>query len=163
MRQTFIFIALLLMLASCQPEREPVTLIIVRHAEKLSSGDDPGLTGKGQKRARRLAELLSRQSIGAVYSTDYQRTVLTGAPTAKANNVEVTLYDAADAELFLKEVMSRHAGETVLITGHSNTVPGMVNLLSGATLDDFADEDYGNLFVITGRELGRCTSVNLFY
>ncbi len=163
MRYFLISILWLLVLSSCQPSKEPTTLIIVRHAEKISSGDDPGLTPIGQDRADRLAEMLERHPIAAVYSTPYQRTRMTGAPTAKDNDLEVMEYDPSNAEGFLKEVINKHRGETILITGHSNTVPAMVNLLTGSSLDNFSDSDYGNLFVITGSELGSCSSVNLFY
>ncbi len=163
MRYFLISILWILVLSSCQPSKEPTTLIIVRHAEKISSGDDPGLTSIGQDRADRLAEMLERHPIAAVYSTPYQRTRMTGAPTAKDNDLEVMEYDPSNAEDFLKEVINKHRGETILITGHSNTVPAMVNLLTGSSLENFSDSDYGNLFVITGSELGSCSSVNLFY
>lgn len=167
MRYLLISVFWLLMFSSCQPSKEPTTLIIVRHAEKISSdagaGDDPGLTPIGQDRADRLAEMLERHPVAAVYSTPYQRTRLTGEPTAKDNDLEVTEYNPSNAEDFLKEVINRHKGETILVTGHSNTVPAMVNLLTGSSLENFSDSDYGNLFVITGSELGSCSSVNLFF
>lgn len=162
MRYLLICILWLTVFAGCQPSKEPITLIIVRHAEKLS-GDDPGLTDIGQDRADRLAQMLERQPVSAVYSTPYNRTRLTGVPTAKGNSLEVMEYDPSDAEGFLKEALTKHPGETILITGHSNTVPVMVNLLTGSSLENFEDSDYGNLFVITGSELGSCSSVNLFY
>jgi 2,3-bisphosphoglycerate-dependent phosphoglycerate mutase len=163
MKFLFSTILLFITLASCQAQKEPTTLIIVRHAEKLTTGDDPGLTPIGQDRADRLAQMLERQTITAVYSTPYQRTQLTGVPTASGNSLEVMEYDPSDAEGFLKEVLGKHSGETILITGHSNTVPAMVNLLTGSSMENFTDDDYGNLFVITGSELGGCSSLNLFF
>jgi broad specificity phosphatase PhoE len=163
MRQYFILIIFCLTLIACESDKEPTTLIIVRHAEKITTGDDPGLTEMGQERADRLAQMLVRQPVAAVYSSPYNRTRLTGAPTAVSNNMKVMEYDPSDAESFLIEVITKHSGETILITGHSNTVPAMVNLLTGSSLDNFEDSDYGNLFVITGTQLGSCSSVNLFY
>lgn len=163
MRLLYLFLLFCLPLVACQSDKQPTTLIIVRHAEKITTGDDPGLTSVGQDRADRLAQLLERQPVAAVYSTPYNRTRLTGAPTAMANDMEVIEYDPSDAEGFLSEVLNKHSGETILITGHSNTVPAMVNLLTGSSLDNFEDSDYGNLFVITGSQLGGCSSVNLFY
>jgi 2,3-bisphosphoglycerate-dependent phosphoglycerate mutase len=155
MKFLFSTILLFITLASCQAQKEPTTLIIVRHAEKLTTGDDPGLTPIGQDRADRLAQMLERQTITAVY--------FTGVPTASGNSLEVMEYDPSDAEGFLKEVLGKHSGETILITGHSNTVPAMVNLLTGSSMENFTDDDYGNLFVITGSELGGCSSLNLFF
>ncbi|MEQ9297430.1 MAG: phosphoglycerate mutase family protein [Cyclobacteriaceae bacterium] len=163
MKYLFYALSLFLILASCQPQIEPTTLIIVRHAEKLSVGDNPALTPVGQARAERLSQMLERQSVSAVYSTPYNRTRLTGVPTASGNSLEVLEYDPSDPESFLAEVLGKHSGQTVLITGHSNTVPAMVNLLTGSSLENFEDSDYGNLFVITGSALGSCSSVNLFY
>ncbi len=162
-KQLLATFSLVWLLSSCTAQVKPTTLIIVRHAEKLSEGQDPALTTEGTARADYLSELLSRQPISAVYSTPYVRTRLTGMPTATANDLQVLEYDPSDHEGFLKEVLAKHSGQTVLITGHSNTVPRMVNLLTGSSLANFEDSDYGNLFVVTGNALRECTSLNLFY
>ncbi len=37
-------------------------------------------------------------------------------------------------------------GETLLIVGHSNTVPGIVEALSGEAVPPIADDEYGRLY-----------------
>ena len=46
-------------------------------------------------------------------------------------------------------VLEQHAGETVLIVSHSNTVPGIVNALGGGPFEDLNHDEYDDLFVVT--------------
>jgi len=58
------------------------TIYLVRHAEK-QKGSDPMLTEAGEERALKLLSILKDQGVDAVYSTPYNRTKSTAAPTAK--------------------------------------------------------------------------------
>ena len=51
-----------------------------------------------------------------------------------------------DVELFKKETQ----GKTILIVGHSNTVPNMVNqIIKENKYVDIAENQFGNLYIIT--------------
>ncbi|CAG0939705.1 partial 2,3-bisphosphoglycerate-dependent phosphoglycerate mutase, partial [Candidatus Brocadiaceae bacterium] len=65
------------------------TFIIIRHAEKESTGSDPNLTVDGISRAEELKRILGNISINAVYSTTYNRTKQTVAPLATAKGITV--------------------------------------------------------------------------
>lgn len=125
------------------------TLFLVRHAEKISDGSfDPGLTAAGAARADELAYILRHVDLDAIYSTPFRRTKQTAMPTAREKGLDVELYDPNDKG-FLKKALHSHPGGTVLIVGHSNTIPGMVNELAGKP--DFSDLDdniYDNLFIV---------------
>src|SRR3546814_13586359 len=45
-----------------------------------------------------------------------------------------------------------HATGTVLVVGHSNTVPGIVSALCGCEVAPIDESDYGNLFEVRIRE-----------
>lgn len=126
------------------------TLILVRHAEKAADGTlNPPLTPGGEARAAELAYLLGHVELDAVYSTPFKRTQDTVLPTAKAKGLEVASYRADQAD-FLETVLLDHRGGTVLICGHSNTVPLQVNELLGR--EDYAQLDdavYDNLFLVS--------------
>jgi len=128
----------------------PTTLILVRHAEKAADGTvNPPLTPEGEARAVELAYLLGHVELDAVYATPFKRTRDTVLPAAKAKGLEVKPYRADQAD-FLEAVLRDHRGGTVLIGGHSNTVPILVNELLGreeyAQLDDAV---YDNLFIVS--------------
>lgn len=125
------------------------TFILVRHAEK-ENGSNPELTGEGTARAARLRERLKDRKIAAVYSTATNRTMATARPTAERAKLKITDYDPGNPTTFARELISRHRGQTVLIVGHSNTVPDLANALSGKKqLSDFDESDYGNFITVT--------------
>jgi broad specificity phosphatase PhoE len=165
----FLVLSLLLCLGHLAPppalaanEGLPTTLILVRHAEKAADGTlNPPLTELGEARAAELAYLLGHVELEAVYSTPFKRTEDTVLPTARAKGLEVRPY-RADQEDFLDSVLEEHRGGTVLICGHSNTVPLQVNQLLGreeyAPLDDAV---YDNLFIVTVPASGRALVLRL--
>ena len=67
---------------SAAPGLRNVTVLIVRHAEKQLVGNDPQLAYVGNVRALKLAQILEKEEIKHVFSTDYIRTKNTAKPTA---------------------------------------------------------------------------------
>lgn len=136
------------------------TFILVRHAEKASDGtDDPDLKPEGLERAAKFAALFKNTSVDAVYSTRYKRTRNTVAPLAQQKGLEVQIYDAAKPET-IDAIISKYAGGTVVIGGHSNTIPQIANLLTGKDeYKTFPDADYGNILIVTVLERGKTSEV----
>jgi broad specificity phosphatase PhoE len=131
------------------------TIVVVRHAEKAAdSPDDPSLTPAGQKRAEDLAAVLEGARISAIYSTPFKRTHATVEPLAK--KLGLTILDrpmtganrATYAGDLAREVLKQHRGKTVLIVGHSNTVPDIVKAFSHIAVPPLTDMDYDRLFII---------------
>lgn len=134
-----------------QVTSEVTTYYLIRHAEKDrsdSTNKNPGLTKKGFFRAERWAGLFENTSLDAVYSTNYDRTLMTASPTAAAKNLEIQLYDPRD--LFSEEFQEATKGKTVLVVGHSNTTPAFVNAIIGAdTYPNMSDSDNMSLYMVT--------------
>jgi broad specificity phosphatase PhoE len=132
------------------------TLFLVRHAEKDGTvWEDPALTLAGAARADELAYILKHIKLDAIFSTPFARTKLTVLPTAKEKGLEVKLYKSGEQE-FLKEVLQKFSGGTVLIVGHSNTIPRMANALVGQSdFSDLDDATYDNLFIACVRAEGK--------
>jgi broad specificity phosphatase PhoE len=130
-------------------EQNPITTIfLVRHAEKIADGSaDPALTPGGSDRADELAYILKHVKLDAIYSTPYIRTKQTVLPTAKEKGLRVMLYKPREED-FLKKVLQEFSGGTVLIVGHSNTIPGLANELAGRSdFSDLDDATFDNLFI----------------
>lgn len=127
-----------------------VTFIVVRHAEK--SGDDPrdpGLSRAGEQRASHLAESLATDRLVAAYATAYLRTQQTARPAAQAQGIAVTTYDAARPAVdFAAELRRSHDSGTVLVVGHSNTVPEIAAALCGCSVAPLGEDDFGDLYRI---------------
>lgn len=164
MKKTFPFLVLCLLLTSEATAQSGAitTFILVRHAEKGSDGtDDPDLKPEGMERAKRFAALLKNTDIQGVYSTKYKRTKNTVTPLAQEKGLEVQIYDAAKADV-IDGLLSKHAGGTVVIGGHSNTIPQIANLLTGKEdYKTFPDSDYGNILVVSVVERGKVAKVTL--
>lgn len=137
------------------------TYYLIRHAEKERSDKtnrDPHLTEAGKQRAENWAKILKEVKFDMVYSTNYNRTKETAAPTAKANSVEVSFYDPRDMKL--KEFMVNTKGKTVLVVGHSNTTPMFTNgLLGEKKYEDIADNNNANLYIVTVIEDSKSSTV----
>ena len=148
-KRALFFLFLVCFVAVASAQMPVTTVILVRHAEKvMDAGDDPGLTDAGQTRAERLALLLSACNLKGVYSSQWMRSRLTAAPTAKEFRLPVTQLDAKDSKKLAAEILLQHAGQTVLVVGHSDTLSEIVHALGGGSIPDIGDNDYDNLFVI---------------
>lgn len=136
------------------------TVILVRHAEKgTDDPKDPELSEAGKQRAQHLAQVLKEIKVDAIYSTPYKRTRNTVAPLAEAKGVSVLNYDPAKKEE-VDQMLQKFAGGTIVIAGHSNTMPGLANYLTGKTeFQNFDDNDYDNLMVVTVVEKGKNAKV----
>lgn len=138
------------------------TVVLVRHAERLPEGRDPGLSESGEARARRLAELLERAELAAIYVSEAKRTLETATPVAAASGVEPRAVPADKPGRLLRRLKWRHRGEVVLVVGHSNTVPLIADGL-GAPIDLIEADDYAGLWIISYSRLRGTRLLTLRY
>lgn len=144
------------------------TVIVVRHAEKAAQpAGDPPLTAEGQARAQALAAALKDAGVNAVITTQFARTRETGAPTAEefhlTPNVVPATGSVADVASAVAAAVMQHAGGTVLVVGHSNTVAEIVAALGAKQPADLCDAEYDAMFVVTVAWGGRATAVKARY
>lgn len=130
------------------------TIIVVRHAEKeIDDSRDPALSEAGLARAQALAGVLEHAGLDAVYASQYRRTGLTARPAAEAAGLEVRIEAIAGdidawAQDFAAEVVRQNPGRTVLVAGHSNTVPPLVAALCRCEVEPLTEDDYDHLFIV---------------
>ena len=141
------------------PAGTTTTFILVRHAEKgTDDARDPSLSDVGKARADRLAQLLSDAPLMAVYATVYRRTQQTAQPVADGHGMVVTTYDAKMADAaFASQLRAAHAHGTVLVVGHSNTVPGIAAALSGTVVEAMQDDQFDRIYRISIDSEGKAT------
>jgi broad specificity phosphatase PhoE len=137
-------------------------LVIVRHAEKVDQTKDPHVSEAGQARARALAALLAQSGAAAIYATEYQRTTETAKPLADLLGLPIQHVPAAETARLVEQLKTRHAQDTVVVIGHSNTVPEIVRLY-GASISPIADDDFGNVFVVVPKAGGPPVVLKLRY
>lgn len=121
-------------------------IILVRHAERsqAAASDDPPLTDAGNARAQRLAAMLAKSRITTVFVTRFQRTQETARPLADL--LKLTPIDKSDSDQLIAELRTR-GSDTVLVVGHSDTVPDVIKAFGGPTVT-IDDDDFDDLFVL---------------
>ena len=128
------------------------TVILARHAEKASTpAADPPLTPAGAARARALLAAVRDAGVSAIITTQFVRTKSTAAPTAAALGItpEVVTASGATHAQDVAAAIRKHAGQTVLVVGHSNTVPAIIAALGAPEPPPICDEAYDNLYIVT--------------
>lgn len=133
------------------PQATTTTFVIVRHAEKGTDDTrDPSLSEAGRTRAQALARLLADAPLAAAYATAYRRTQQTAAPAAGTHGLEVIAYYAQlSAGEFASRLRATHHGGTILVVGHSNTVPDIAAALSQRATEPMPEEAFDRLYRVT--------------
>lgn len=130
------------------------TVVLVRHAEKAAEpAADPGLTPAGEARAQALAAALKSARVSMVLTSPLLRTVRTAAPLAAASGVAsraVPLDEGGSAHIKAVAAAARAAPpeSTVVVVGHSNTIPEIAKALGHAQAEAIPDCRYDGLWVL---------------
>lgn len=141
----------IILLFSLASFSQTTTFIVLRHAEKADNTKDPNLSTEGLIRAEELRKTLSPISVEAIYATPFNRTKQTVTPLANEKRITITEYPVNKpyAEL-VNELIDDYRGKTVVIVGHSNTIPEILKVLSNNTFNvSISDNQFDNLFVVT--------------
>jgi len=161
MKKIFIILFVAISSIALAQEKTITTFILIRHAEKdlTQSTNDPDLSAAGKERAAKLIEVLKQTQIDAVYSTEFNRTRQTVEPLAKLHSLPVMSYQAMVKE-DIDLMVQKHGGQTVLVSGHSNTIPHVINYLIGEEkYKPFADTEYDNIIIVSFTERGKNAKV----
>lgn len=151
---------LLILLLANQVNAQTTRYIIIRHAEKDTTianakmmASDPPLNSIGETRALSLVGKFKALKVNQIYSTNYKRTRATATPIAKAQNLNIAIYDPRKIDTFATQLLSsENIGKTILIVGHSNSSPKLVNLL--IKKDQYKDLDesiYDTYWIVTNK------------
>jgi broad specificity phosphatase PhoE len=161
-----VVIGLVAIAAAGAQANAPITAIFVRHAEKAATPpDDPPLTAAGEARARDLLAAVRDAGVGAIITTQFLRTRATAQPTAAALGIvpSVVTTGAATHAQDVAAAIRKHPGQTVLIVGHSNTLPEIIEALGGKRPANICDAAYDNLFIVTIATDGKVGVVHTRY
>ena len=158
-------------LAAARPAEAQRAVFVVRHAEKASDSNEPGvpLSRAGQARARKLAAVLARAGVTAIYSTDMVRTLATAEPLARALKIPARKYSAKNAKgepnpaPLVRKLRAEHGKDTVLVVGHADTVPSLLKALGCREEIEIPSGQYDDLFVVVPNGPAAATLLRLTY
>ena len=180
-RKSLILVTLLISLAVfcqtavAQEEFKPITVFVIRHAEKEDEPkQDPPLKKEGVARSQELARILGGANIKAIYTSQFARTKLTADPLAAKTGVTATsltlkpnpdnlrlISEESTAEL-INKILQR-PGESVLVISHSNWMPDVIKMLGGDTVPTIDEQKFDDLFIVTVYAKGKAKVVHLKY
>ena len=122
------------------------TIYIIRHLDTPEGQQDPELTAKGQERAKMLVRWFRGKKLSAVYLTEFRRTRQTVAPLIATRGLTPKVYSPTDPAALLTRV--RGESGPVLIVGHSNTVPELVERAGGERPKPLTHPDFGDIWTV---------------
>jgi broad specificity phosphatase PhoE len=134
-------------------------VFVLRHLEKdPAESKDPSLSAEGKANAQRLSQLSVLQSVKHGFYTPFKRTY----ETLQFFDISKSVYEPGQVEKLASDIKKEHCGESVVIVGHSNTVPRIIKAFGGGFNVSYAGQslqkepsiklseaDYGSIFRIT--------------
>ena len=144
-------IAMALVLGSCAsvPTAAQPDIYVMRHLNTLAGVSDPDLTAEGQRNAVLLVNWFKRDKPEVIYVSSTSRAQQTAAPLAQELRITPKIYNPADTPALVAAVSAET--QTVLVVGHSNTVPDIIERLGGQRPAPLVHEDFGDIWKIDGR------------
>jgi len=139
-----------MLLAACAtttPSVPAPAFYVMRHLNTPAGERDPELLPEGQRLAAALPARLAAHPPRTIFVSSFRRTQQTAAAVAARWGLVPIVYDPADTPGLVARV--RAAPGPVLIVGHSNTVPDIVEQLGGTRPAPLAHPDFGDLWIVT--------------
>ena len=133
------------LLAQTEPANATTTFLVVRHAER--DGNLDKLTKNGEQRSQILASVGRAFNVHVIYSTDTERTKGTAKPLATTSDIKIRSYKKPSND-WIASLKQNHAGQVVLIVGHSNTAGVIAGLLANEKPFEIAYDEYDALFLV---------------
>jgi broad specificity phosphatase PhoE len=160
-------LSVVLMQLMPMPAAAQQEVILVRHAELQGAAmADPKslpLSADGKARAQRLAAMLKDSGVAAIYVTDFTRTNQTAQPLSHELDRPLTVVPKGDPQQLVERLRKTHAGQVVLVVGHTDTLPGLVKALGHPADIKIDPQDYGNVFIVTPKTEGTPAFLRLRY
>ena len=135
--------------AQTEKKSDCTKVYLIRHAEKDrtdKTNSNPHLNSLGTKRSLKWKDFFKNINFDIIYSTNYHRTLETIKPFSE-NGTELIIYNPSKIDY--NEFVSNNKGKTILVVGHSNTIPTFTNRISNKNLyNDIEDNNNSNLYVV---------------
>lgn len=150
----------LLMLPTLTACDDVLIVYVVRHAEKMSpwSDNNPPLSPSGYQRAEALADRFENTKLDKIIVSTYRRTQETAAPTAEAQGLTPVILPAHSIEQVTEEILKSSTTKTVLVVGHSNTVPSIIQTLDpSAQVEEIPNDVFNQFHIIVRNRLNQAT------
>lgn len=130
---------------ACGPQ-----VVLLRHADYDPGPGDPDLNNAGQARRDQLAQVLAKTGISHIVVSELARSQQTAATLATDVGLTPEVIGATDLDAIEAAVRARPS--TVVVIGHSNTVPLLIERFTGSQGPPIGSE-FDDLFLVIRRRL----------
>lgn len=120
-------------------------LVLLRHADYDGGPGDPSLNADGLARRDQLAHVLSEIGVSHIIVSQWARTAQTAQTLATATGL--TPEQITHNNYAAIVAAARSHPSTVLIVGHSDTVPELIRRFTGTPGPVIASTDFDNMFI----------------
>lgn len=136
-------------------------IYMLRHAEKDNYDEsDPDLSDYGLDHAKYWKKVLQHITFDQIYTTDFKRNLKTAAIISKDSNIKPEIYYPMSFEVL--KFINKVKGQKILVIGHSNTIPDMVNRIIGESkYPPMSHKNYNTLHLVTVDKNGDTASTVL--
>ena len=133
---------------------QDTTVVLVRHGEKATADKDTELSALGRQRAQALVEQLLPLKPVALYCSERRRTRQTLEPLGKRLELPVQARPFGAENALRDEILKQHKGQTVVVCGHSDTVPTLAAAMGYSGKLTVADSAFDRLWIVRIPEKG---------
>jgi broad specificity phosphatase PhoE len=139
------------------------TIILVRHAERVSNNGDLPLSEAGRERAALLAQMLGHTGITHVFTSEMIRTRETAAPLATQLGLTPVTVPVAQSDALVAQLDRLPEGAVALVVNHGGPIPVIIQKLGAAAPTAIGEHQFDRLFVVMRATAGRASVVELRY
>jgi broad specificity phosphatase PhoE len=127
-----------------------ILVTLVRHADIAlpAQSRDPDILPEGTERAKILGDLVKDSHVDVVFSTEYLRTRHTAQIAAERAGARAQVIGAARSGDLVADIREHYQGKSVLVVGHSNTVPALIEALGGPSLPNIDEREFDNVYYL---------------
>jgi len=143
-------------------------VVLVRPAEKEAGTiNDPPLSPDGEQRAQVLAQMLGDTTgvghLDAIFVSDSCRAQQVIQPLAERLGRQPVVVPSGDVGSIASRITRGHDGGTVLFVGSGDSVPALVQDLSGIEVGPSHDTDHDTLYVVSIPTYGKASVLRFKY
>ena len=139
------------------------TIILVRHAERVSPDGDNALSEKGRERAQALARVLRDNDVRQIYISEMIRTRETAEPFAVLKGLKPEVVSTKQLDVLVEKLRQTPAGGVVLAVHHGGTIAQIVEKLGGGKIAPVQENEFDRLIVLTIPAQGKARVLTLRY
>jgi phosphohistidine phosphatase SixA len=144
---------------------EYIKYYCVRHCEKEKNNNDPDLTPEGRARAERLGRVMDNAMLNMVATTSTKRTMQTGEAVQRwAGDPDFINFPPDMLSSWLEDQFVENRGKHIFHVGHQNTIPQMLNKLTGTVqYKNIPDLDFNHFYIVATKGFGQSEVLDLRY